>query len=196
MTTSLTVPADIKQAFRENEETKVAYEQAIASMGPHVKATNRVLKLVAKNGVDVQVDSKVFDNLEKSLALSNTLIDAGQLGAHDVLLQESTLSVSGDKVTAAGICAGRNGTDTHWWGITLYADECRTQHVINLIGSGAGTAVIAAVLGVSTGGTLGTILGFIIKAGVALLKYIDRLGGHKGLYFSVAWVGIPWLWHQ
>lgn len=194
--TTTSVPADVQQQLQDNDAKKKLYEQAIQKVEAHLTAApDHTLVLGIKSGADVQIDQTIFDALAKSLEQTNAHLKAGRLNPHQVLLKtdfgKRPASIS---FSVAGNCAGQSGIYYHWWGVSVYSNECQTQTVEGLLAAAAGAAAIADALGLAVL-DFGLLAG-ILSLAVGALQFVDGLGGDQGLIFYHTWADVSWFWHQ
>lgn len=108
-------------------------------------------------------------------------------------LTQSAVSVTASKAGMVATLGGTHGGGSiNWWGVSLWLDETATNQLIALIGAGAATTKLVAVLTSWTGigGLSATAIAAILTIGALAIHLCDWNG--RGVNFHLAWIGPSW----
>jgi hypothetical protein len=91
---------------------------------------------------------------------------------------------------------------THWWGVSVWLNECHVKTLLEVADAGSGAAGICAALapeGFSK--TACAVAAGALKIGGFVIKRIDALGGNRGITIRKPWFAPPLVpplvvWHQ
>jgi hypothetical protein len=178
---------------------------AVQGMGRHIRKEGGRLrfKLAARNVADaavkVKLDPRLVSALLKSLKKTNDRAPLRRRQAElDTEMDETMMWQE-----VSGACPGVTKLSTHWWGTSLYLNECHTKAVLEAakIGGGAAAICTAVVAPEAITKTICAVAAGIITIGGAAIAGIDALGGNKGIVIRRPWVTPPGLppvviWHQ
>ncbi|NOZ72093.1 MAG: hypothetical protein GXP38_09290 [Chloroflexi bacterium] len=189
MTMSSGFTLDVWKQYQQNMVKAKQYGEAIKVMERYIYITDQgLLALPAKSGGQLGINEQIYQELVRSMEVTNRQIQMGILNLSDVQLDSSAAMVS-ELLNAQDLtgnrCPGHNGTWYFWWGYVTALNKCLTDQVIWFGGS------VSAICG---------MIGYPFCAGVAAIStaylgYLNAIWG-RGVYISSTWVGGIWVQHQ
>ena len=198
---------------RGNAQQKVSQQraalaklrQAVEGMGRHIRKEGGRLrfKLPARNLADAaaktRLDPRLVSALLKSLKKTN---DRAPMRKRQAEL-ETEMDEAMMWQEVSGACPGVTKVTTHWWGTSVYLNECHTKALLEAAKAGGGAAALCAavVAPEAITKTVCLVAAGVITIGGAAIAGIDALGGNKGIIIRKPWVSPPGLppiviWHQ
>ena len=194
---------NVQQKLQQQRLALAKLREAVGGVGRHVRKEGGRLRftLPARSVQDaaakIRVDPRMVSALLKSLQQTNARGAARQRSEIDTEMDET-----GMWQEVSGACPGVTKFNTHWWGVSLWLNECHTKLLLEAADAGSGAAGICAVLapeGISK--TACAVAAGVLKIGGFVVKRIDALGGNKGITIRKPWVtplGVPpvLVWHQ
>lgn len=193
--------ADVQQKLNQQRLALATLRGAVQGVGRHIRPEGGRLrfKLPARSVSDaaakLKLDPRVVAAMLKSLSATNA---RGPLRRRQREIDTEMDETMWQEV--GGACPGVTKYSTHWWGVSLWLNECHTKTLLEAADAGSGAAGICAALspeGISK--TACAVGAGVLKVGAFLVKRIDALGGNKGIVIRKPWapIGPPFIvWHQ
>jgi hypothetical protein len=176
---------------------------SVQSVGRHIRKDGARLRFtlpartVTEAAGKLRLDPRTVSALLKSLKTTNQRLQSGRRGELDMEADETMMWQE-----VSGACPGTTKVSTHWWGVSIWLNECHTKTLVEAAGAGASAAALCAAVAphpVAKG--VCAVAAPIIGIGAGAIKAIDALGGNKGIIIRKPWIsplGVPpiVIWHQ
>jgi len=186
---ALALSSNLRAQIQKHRDAHARLMRAVEAMKKHIAVRNGRLhftlpaRSAAEAAARLGIDPKLFSHLHRSIRHRNVRL------ARAVAMQGAAprrVTVSSEIQMEDGTCAGVTKSETVWWGLRLWLDECKTQSLVSALkGAGSASAVCAAAFGAEAA----LACGLIGVSGV-LVDSIDKWGGNQGVILSWTWLQI------
>lgn len=184
-----------------NEATGQRLETLIERVEPHLRVTEAgFLELDQASSRAARLDRETVEFARANLEVLNTRVAAGEVRLQadlSVVITAETSSFQGATQSSTTHRAHQTGVNWYWWGARIALSNDHLNAVLDAARRAGLSGVVGQMAKVGlTGSWAASVAGPVVAAWLATINYVNRMGGHRGVYIHITWATLTWVTAQ